>query len=111
MPGEYTLRSVTVTIVYWNTRDHLARCLKPLQEHTPELDTEIIPVDNASSDGSTSASRVAMGLSASLIPERGAPGAASGTAVGLMILNIASAVLVYRHLRVLLLPVPVPVGR
>lgn len=48
-----------------------------------------------------------IGLNAWLIPGMGALGAAIGTAVSLTVLNLASAVLVHRRLRVLVLPVPV----
>lgn len=48
-----------------------------------------------------------IGLNAWLIPAIGAPGAAIGTGVSLTVLNIASAALVDRHLRVLVLPVAV----
>ncbi|HSJ32924.1 MAG TPA: glycosyltransferase, partial [Longimicrobiales bacterium] len=39
-----------VSIVSWNTRDELARCLTALQRC--ERDMEVVVVDNDSSDGS-----------------------------------------------------------
>lgn len=48
-----------------------------------------------------------IGLDAWLIPEMGARGAAIGTGVSLRVLNVASPVGVYRHLRAPVLPVAV----
>lgn len=48
-----------------------------------------------------------IGRNARLIPEMGALGAATGTAVSPTVPDVGSAVLVYRHLRVLVLPLPV----
>jgi N-acetylglucosaminyl-diphospho-decaprenol L-rhamnosyltransferase len=43
---------VSIVIVNWNTRDLLADLLNSVQEHAPAVDSEILVVDNASSDGS-----------------------------------------------------------
>jgi GT2 family glycosyltransferase len=43
---------VSVAIVNTNTRDLLAACLSSLYATTPEMDLEVIVVDNASTDGS-----------------------------------------------------------
>jgi N-acetylglucosaminyl-diphospho-decaprenol L-rhamnosyltransferase len=43
---------VSIVIVNWNTRDLLADLLSSVQEHAPAVDSEILVVDNASSDGS-----------------------------------------------------------
>lgn len=44
---------LSVVIVNWNTREHLARCLETLQsEGVPGQDSEAIVLDNASRDGS-----------------------------------------------------------
>lgn len=43
---------VSVAIVNWNTRDHLAACLESLGNACVGLHAEIVVVDNASSDGS-----------------------------------------------------------
>jgi GT2 family glycosyltransferase len=42
---------LTIVIVSWNTRDILRNCLQSLERHCAR-DTEIVVVDNASSDGS-----------------------------------------------------------
>jgi GT2 family glycosyltransferase len=48
-----TKHDLSVVIVNWNTRALLAECLASLDAHVPaELDTQVIVVDNASSDGS-----------------------------------------------------------
>jgi len=46
------LSPLSIVIVNWNTRDHLARCLRSLHAYAPAGGAEIIVVDNASSDGS-----------------------------------------------------------
>ncbi len=46
------MADVSVCIVNWNTREHLAACLESLRAHAGELELEVIVVDNASSDGS-----------------------------------------------------------
>ncbi|MBI5210003.1 MAG: glycosyltransferase [Elusimicrobia bacterium] len=43
---------LTVSIVNWNVRDYLERCLESVFRHSGGLDLEVIVVDNASSDGS-----------------------------------------------------------
>jgi hypothetical protein len=43
---------VSVVIVSWNARDHLARCLAALEAGAGEVSVETIVVDNASTDGS-----------------------------------------------------------
>lgn len=43
---------LSVIIVNWNTRDLLRRCLQSLYENASVTETEIIVIDNASSDGS-----------------------------------------------------------
>lgn len=43
---------LSICIVSWNTRDYLRACLQSLRETAGELQTEIIVVDNASTDGS-----------------------------------------------------------
>jgi GT2 family glycosyltransferase len=43
---------VTVVIVSWNTREHLARCLAALEAAADGLSLETIVVDNGSTDGS-----------------------------------------------------------
>jgi GT2 family glycosyltransferase len=48
---------LSIVLVNWNTKDLLLRCLQTIQEDTRSLSTEIIVVDNASSDGSVSAVR------------------------------------------------------
>src|SRR5262245_23452565 len=46
-------RDLSVVIVNWNTRDLLAKCLESIVAHVPNtIDTEVIVVDNASTDGS-----------------------------------------------------------
>ena len=44
---------LSIIIVNWNTRDMLAGCLKSIFETVDDLEFEVIVVDNASSDGST----------------------------------------------------------
>lgn len=41
-----------VSIVNWNTRDALGRCLRSLEPELAGLDAEVVVVDNASTDGS-----------------------------------------------------------
>ncbi|MET0555700.1 MAG: glycosyltransferase, partial [Vicinamibacteria bacterium] len=43
---------LTVTVVSWNTRDLLRRCLASLQDGARHTSLEVIVVDNASADGS-----------------------------------------------------------
>jgi N-acetylglucosaminyl-diphospho-decaprenol L-rhamnosyltransferase len=43
---------VTVVVVSWNTREHLARCLASLDSDAGGLRVETVVVDNGSSDGS-----------------------------------------------------------
>jgi len=43
---------LSVIIVSYNTRHHLARCLRALPAATADLDSQVIVVDNASRDGS-----------------------------------------------------------
>ncbi|MFQ6133493.1 MAG: glycosyltransferase family 2 protein [Armatimonadota bacterium] len=43
---------LSVCLVNWNTRDHLARCLTALRGELTGLDAEVLVVDNASTDGS-----------------------------------------------------------
>lgn len=43
---------LTVVVVNWNTRELLRDCLRSVQEHLAGVDTEVIVVDNASTDGS-----------------------------------------------------------
>jgi len=42
---------LSIVIVTWNTREALEACLASLRRHPPEAPSEIIVVDNASSDG------------------------------------------------------------
>ena len=42
---------VTIVIVSFNVRDHLARCLQSLANAPPSAPHEIVVVDNASGDG------------------------------------------------------------
>lgn len=43
---------LSVLVVNWNTKAMLERCLRSLQEHPAKEESEVIVVDNASSDGS-----------------------------------------------------------
>src|SRR5450755_1044242 len=43
---------ISVIIVNWNTEDFLEQCLESMVATPPSRSTEIIVVDNASSDGS-----------------------------------------------------------
>lgn len=43
---------LSVIIVNWNTRDHLALCLESLRAGAPPYNFEVIVVDNCSADGS-----------------------------------------------------------
>ncbi len=43
---------LSILIVNWNTRNLLESCLKSIAIHAPDVEHEIILVDNASSDGS-----------------------------------------------------------
>jgi len=46
------LPTVSILIINWNTRDLLAACLRSIERHAPELQAEVIVVDNASADDS-----------------------------------------------------------
>lgn len=46
--GDTTL---SIIIVNWNSRDYLRRCLTSLSEYSPQVDAEVIVVDDASHDG------------------------------------------------------------
>jgi GT2 family glycosyltransferase len=48
---------VSIVIVSYNARDHLARCLESLHDSPPDASHEIIVVDNHSSDGSPEVAR------------------------------------------------------
>ncbi len=48
---------VSVVIVNWNAGAALAGCLRSLAEHPPSMPTEVIVVDNASTDGSAEAAQ------------------------------------------------------
>ena len=43
---------LSILIVNWNTRDLLRACLRSLREHPARVETEVVVVDNASTDGS-----------------------------------------------------------
>jgi hypothetical protein len=43
---------LTISIVNWNVRDYLKKCLASIQEHGQGIDHEVIVVDNASGDDS-----------------------------------------------------------
>lgn len=43
--------SVSVVIVVWNAKQYVVECLDSLREHCKDICTEVIIVDNASSDG------------------------------------------------------------
>jgi GT2 family glycosyltransferase len=43
---------VSIVVVNWNTCDLLAQCLRAVYDTTNDLDSEVIVVDNASTDGS-----------------------------------------------------------
>src|SRR4030042_3813150 len=52
-------RTLSISIVSWNTRDLLLNCIKSICESVEEFALEIIVVDNASNDGSAEAVRKA----------------------------------------------------
>src|SRR5664279_5578885 len=47
-PGQIT---VSVIIVVWNAKKYVLECLDSLRQHGANICTEVIVVDNASSDG------------------------------------------------------------
>ena len=53
MPSKSVSKQLTVSIVSYNTRDLLRRCLASIYKYTQGLSFEVIVVDNASTDGST----------------------------------------------------------
>jgi GT2 family glycosyltransferase len=44
---------VSIIIVNWNTRDILRSCLRSVYEQTQDISSEVIVIDNASTDGSS----------------------------------------------------------
>lgn len=50
---------ISIIIVSWNTKDILLKCLQSLEQETKCLLTEIIVVDNCSTDGSPEAVKIA----------------------------------------------------
>ena len=50
---------VSIVIVNWNSGDHLAICLRSLDEHPPSRAWSAVVVDNASTDGSVERARAA----------------------------------------------------
>lgn len=51
-------KHVSIIIVSWNAKEYLLKCISSLINHTFGIDSEIIVVDNASSDGSAEAVRL-----------------------------------------------------
>jgi N-acetylglucosaminyl-diphospho-decaprenol L-rhamnosyltransferase len=49
--------TVAISIVNWNTREHLMRCLEALESACAGVVADVVVVDNASSDGSADAVR------------------------------------------------------
>jgi N-acetylglucosaminyl-diphospho-decaprenol L-rhamnosyltransferase len=43
---------LTISIVNWNTREYLRKCLQSINQHAPREPYEVLVVDNASEDGS-----------------------------------------------------------
>lgn len=52
MPTKFVFMQLTISIVSFNTKDLLRRCLASIFKHTKGLSFEVIVVDNASTDGS-----------------------------------------------------------
>jgi GT2 family glycosyltransferase len=55
--ADYPPQSLAIVIVSYNVRDELQQCLKSLVGHTDPYPTQIVVVDNASSDGTADAVR------------------------------------------------------
>ena len=53
---------LSIVIVNYNGAGHLENCLRSLAEHPPAIPTEIIVVDNASTDGSASTAAAVSGV-------------------------------------------------
>jgi GT2 family glycosyltransferase len=73
---------VSVIIVSWNCREMLAECLRSIQDNLPPDTSEIIVVDNASSDGTAEAIRRAFPY-VNLIESGSNVGFAQGNNLGL----------------------------
>ncbi|MBI4049999.1 MAG: glycosyltransferase family 2 protein [Candidatus Doudnabacteria bacterium] len=52
---------VSILIVNWNTREHLARCVEAILQNKPPVSFEVIVVDNNSTDGSAAMLRERFG--------------------------------------------------
>src|SRR3989344_1721221 len=52
MPSKSVSKQLTVSIVSYNTRALLRRCLASIFKHTKDISFEVIVIDNASTDGS-----------------------------------------------------------
>jgi len=75
---------VSVIIVSWNCRQMLADCIQSLQAQLPEGSSEIIVVDNASSDGTVEAIRASF-PELTLIASKANQGFARGNNAGITI--------------------------
>jgi GT2 family glycosyltransferase len=75
---------ISVVIVTWNARKYMRDCLKSIQEQETGLSTEIIVVDNASSDGTAALIREEF-PTVKLIQSKQNLGFARGNNVGLRI--------------------------
>lgn len=51
-PVEASEIDLTVSIVNWNVKDYLGKCLESIFRYVPGIDLEVFVVDNASHDGS-----------------------------------------------------------
>jgi GT2 family glycosyltransferase len=51
MPIQRVRVGVSIIIVVWNAKDYVIECLSSLREHCANVHTEVIIVDNASTDG------------------------------------------------------------
>jgi GT2 family glycosyltransferase len=82
---------LSIVIVSFNARADLERCLRALADHPPRASTEVIVVDNASSDGSADLARTFAGVR--VLDAGGNVGFARGSNVGLRVSTGAALLL------------------
>lgn len=52
VPDAVTIPDVSIIVIAWNVRDELDACFQSIRDHAGDITTEVLLVDNGSSDGS-----------------------------------------------------------